>query len=181
MKILTTLAIVLLTCLPAAAQRTHDPLTGREVDQLREAAQDPDRRIGLLLEYATERLVAVERLHKLEAPSDRDVETLASLLDDMATLVDELDDNLEMYDQHGEDLRHALRRVLAAEEDFRNRLAMLDHERTMLHRRAYAAALAVASESVQQSQESSRTMLESQIARKGVLKEKPTRPAAPRE
>ncbi len=181
MKTLATTIVLLLACTLAAAQRTHDPLTTREVEQLREAAQDPERRIDLLLEYTTDRLLAVERLHKLEAPSDRDVETLASLLDDMATLVDELDDNLDMYDKHGEDLRRALRKVIAADEDFRTRLAMLDHERTMLHRRSYAAALAEAAESVQQSLESAHTMLDSQLARKGEEKEKLHHNPAPRE
>lgn len=180
MKILAALLLVLFSA-PVFAQRTHDPLNTREVDQLRDAAQDPERRIALLLEYATERLLGVERLHRADHRSDRDAETLASLLGDLATIVDELDDNLDMYDKHGEDLRRALRKVIAANEDFRKRLAELDRERTMLSRRAYAAALADATESVQQSLESARTMLDRQIARKGQEKEKSRRPAAPHE
>ena len=68
MRILAALMVAGL-CVLARAQARRDPLTAREVNQMRENAQDPAKRINLLLGFARERLLAIERLHGKPKPS----------------------------------------------------------------------------------------------------------------
>ena len=50
-------------CAGAGGQVHHDPLNPREVDELRESAQQPKMRIDLLISFARERMLAIDRLH----------------------------------------------------------------------------------------------------------------------
>lgn len=169
MKTLAALLLAGLCALPAQAQRRHDPLNEREVDQLREYAQDPMKRIDLLIEYTKARMLAVDRMRTSAKP---DAERLGDLLSDFTALVDELDSNLEMYNNHSEDLRRPLRHVLEAEAEFDKSLQALDAGATPLQKRAFAAALEDAQEAVKSSTENAKAMLADQIAKKGEEKNK---------
>jgi hypothetical protein len=166
-------AIILLfsLCAPAFAQSRHDPLNTREVEQMRENAQDPKKRVDLLLSFANERVMAIERLRTVAKPSPNDPDTLVDLLTDLAALIDELDDNLAMYNNHSEDLRKPLHRVLDAEAQFQKKLAELGESSSSTQRRRFAAALEDAADSLAASTESARAMLADQIAKKGEAKE----------
>jgi hypothetical protein len=170
-KILAAILLVAL-CAGAQAQAHHDPLNEREIDQLRETAQDPKKRIDLLIAYTRERVLAVERLRGTTKPGLEDSGKVADLLSDLAVLIDELDDNLAMYDSHSEDLRRPLRHVLDAEADFQQKLNALNDTATPLQKRRFLAALEDASDSLQSSTESARTMLADQIEKKGEEKDK---------
>ena len=125
------IAILLITLSAGAmAQSRHDPLNGHEVDQMRDTAQDPKKRVDLLLSFAHERVLAIDRLRTANKPGLNDADTISDLLADLAQLIDELDDNLSMYNGHSEDLRRPLRHVLDAESDFRKKLAALDQNAT---------------------------------------------------
>ncbi len=154
------------------AQTHNDPLTGREVDELRESAQDPKKRIDLLLSFAQERMLAVTRLRTATHPALNDPDDIADLLADLAALIDELDDNLEMYNGHSEDLRRPLHHVLDAEADLLKKLKALDENSTPLQKRRFGAALEDAVDSVQSSSESAQAMLADQIVKKGEEKSK---------
>lgn len=169
------LAVVLFVALAAGAQTKHDPLTAREVDQMRDSAQDPKKRVDLLLSFARERVMAIERLRMAAKPGPNDPSTIAELLTDLAGLIDELDDNLSMYNGHSEDLRHPLHHVLDAEADFQKKLAELDESATSAQRRRFATALADASDSLKTSSDSARAMMADQINKKGELKDKADR------
>jgi hypothetical protein len=168
--------LLLLLCAGTPAQTRHDPLTSLEVDQMRDSAQDPKRRIDLLLGFARARLLAVERLHRAANPDPRDVARAEELLGDFALLIDELDDNLAMYSKHGEDLRHHLRRVLDAEAGFQQRLEALAEHAALLQSRGVethsgmATALEEASDSLQSSSESANAMLAAEIRKRGELR-----------
>jgi hypothetical protein len=171
-------------CGVAGAQMRHDPLNAREVDQLRENAQEPKKRIDLLISFARERMLAIERMRGVAQPATQsatqpdaklgggDSDRMADLLADLAAVVDELDDNLEMYNGHSEDLRRPLRHVLEAEAEFLPKLEALNEGATPLQRRRLAAAVEDAADSVKSSSESARAMLDGQIAKKGEEKEK---------
>ncbi len=171
MKLLTALLLFTL-CAGANAQRRHDPLNDREVDQLRETAQEPQRRIDLLISYARDRVVAVDRLRSATKPGLDDPAKMAELLSDIAYLIDELDDNLSMYNGHSEDLRRSLRHVIAAESDFLVKLKALDATATPMQKRRFFAALEDASDSIRTSSESARAMLADQLEKKGEEKHK---------
>lgn len=169
-------------CAGAGAQMRHDPLNAREVDQLRESAQEPKKRIDLLISFARERVQAIEHLrsathHGVANPSTSDPALdnsgkIGDLLAELAAVIDELDDNLEMYNRHSEDLRRPLRHVLDAEADFLKTLDGLRENATALQKRHLAAALADAVDSVKNSSDSARTMLAGQIEKKGEDKNK---------
>lgn len=171
MKLFTALLLLTL-CTSAQAQGHHDPLNPREVDQLRESAQNPKVRVDLLLSFARERALAIDRLRSATKPGINDPDKIAELLADLASLIDELDDNLSMYNGHSEDLRRPLRHVLDAEAEFRKKLDALDQNATPLQQRRFAAALADAVDSLETSTESARAMLADQIAKKGEEKNK---------
>jgi hypothetical protein len=149
----------------------HDPLNEREVDQLRDSAQDPKKRIELFIEFSRERVLAIERLRSSTKPGIDDPDRISDLLADLAALVDELDDNLSMYGGHSEDLRRPLRHVLEAEAEFQRRLSALNDNATPLQRKRFAAALEDATESLQSSSESAKAMLADQLEKKGEEKE----------
>ena len=177
MRLLAALLLVL-CCSGAQAQAHHDPLSAREVDQLRETAQQPQKRIDLLLDYTLDRVLAVDRLRAAGKLSSRDAAAMTALLADIATLIDELDDNLEMYNGHSEDLRRALRHVITAEDGFQKKLAALDTATSPAQKQLFAAALADATDSISASMQSARTMLANQLAKKGEEKDKEKRDRA---
>lgn len=192
MKILAAIFLVGLLiglCAGAGAQTRHDPLNPREVDQLRESAQEPKKRIDLLISFARERMLAIERLRSAAqsatqpaaqpetqpAVTQPDIDNsgkIADLLTELAAVIDELDDNLEMYNGHNDDLRRPLRHVLDAEAEFLPKLEALSDNATSLQKRRLAAALADASDAVKSSSEGARAMLAEQIAKKGEEKNK---------
>jgi hypothetical protein len=171
---LKILAAILLfgLCAGAQAQHHHDPLNDREVEQMRESAQDPKKRIELIISFARERVLAIERLRSATKPGLDDSEKVADLLGDLASMIDELDDNLTMYGGHSEDLRRPLRHVLDAEVEFQQKLKTLNDNATPLQRKRFAAALEDATESLRSSTESARAMLADQLEKKGEEKNK---------
>ncbi len=174
MRILAALMVAGL-CVLAQAQARRDPLTAREVNQMRENAQDPTKRIDLLLGFARERLLAIEGLHGKPKPSSADAGKIADLLADLAALIDELDDNLDMYNGHSEDLRHSLRRVLEVEAEFQQKLQALNNHADPLEKRRFAESLEDATDALQGSTEGARAMLAGQLEKKGEEKNKQKR------
>lgn len=156
-------------CSGAGAQMRHDPLNPREADQLRESAPEPKTRIALLVSFARERMMAVDRLRG--AASADNSGKIADLLGELAAIIDELDDNLEMYGRRGEDLRRPLHQLLDAEAEILKKLEALNENTTALQKRSLAAALEDASDSVRASSEGARAMLAAQIAKKGAEKD----------
>ena len=168
-----TLAVLLLfvLCAGASAQLHHDPLSSLEVDQMRDTAQEPERRIDLLLGFAHARLLGVERLHVQGKSAGADLAKAEELLGDFALLIDELDDNLDAYDRHGEDLRKPLRHVLDTEAGLQQELKGLADKIAQLQAQGptvgLTAAMADATDSLQSSSESAGAMLAAEERKRG--------------
>lgn len=169
---LVLLGFLVVLCADAAAQMHHDPLNPHEVDQLRETAQLPKKRIDLLVSFARERMLAIDRLHSAPSNGQDDSGKIADLLADLAAVINEMDDNLSMYNRHSEDLRRPLRHVLDAEAEFLPKLEALDAAATPLQKRRLSAALEDALDSVKTSRENASAMLAGQIEKKGEEKDK---------
>lgn len=75
------------------AQAHRDPLNDNEADQIRNAADDPEKRVGLLLTFARARLNAFEESRRGNAP-DRS-QTMYQQLQEYADIVQEIEDNLD--------------------------------------------------------------------------------------
>ena len=163
-------AVVLILAVAAQAQFSrHDPLNAHEIELMREYAQEPQKRIELLLGFSRERMMAIDRLRAEPTP---DGTKIGDLLTEFSAVIDELDDNLAMYNSHSEDLRRPLRHVIKSEAEFQQKLKTLRESASPLQKRGFAAALDDASDALDGSAESARTMLADQLAKKGEEKDK---------
>ncbi len=113
------LALLFFPAIPLAAQLGgRDPLNQKEIDELREVAQEPDRRLKLMVEFARARLAAIDRLRgepRLAAGRGNQVH---DLLEDFTKLVDEMGDNIDDYLDRKYDLRKALKFVIEGDTEF---------------------------------------------------------------
>ena len=112
------------------AARGRDPLTSDEIDQLREAAVEPEKRLKLLADFARLRLTVIEETRTPKKPEAENARSLHDLMEDFLAVYDELDENIEMYEDRKSDLRKALKIVLLADGEFRARLDGLQHNLT---------------------------------------------------
>ncbi len=98
MKIATRIMLLLLLLSIAASAKRRDPLTESEADQLRQVAMDPYNRIKLMIKFTEARLLAIDqvRLDPKQA-ADRGKQ-IHDLLEDFASLMDEINDNLDQYE-----------------------------------------------------------------------------------
>ena len=157
--------------LPCIAQRRHDPLNENEIDELRDTAQEPAKRIKLMIGYAKARMEMIEHIRtdpKLEGPNG---EGVSKLLDDVASLVDEIDDNLDMYNQRTEDLRKPLKSIVEMDSDFQLKLRTIKESSSEAELRGFGFALENAMDSVNESADSARAMLADQVSKRGKAKE----------
>jgi hypothetical protein len=125
---------------PCTAMARHDPLTSDEIDQLREAALDPEKRLKLYADFARLRFTAIENARLPKKPDAgktdagkfdaEDPRSLHDLMEDFLAVYDELDENIGTYEDRRADLRKALRIVLLADNEFHARLQGLQHNLT---------------------------------------------------
>lgn len=113
------LALVMFS--PAWAR--HDPLNNVEIDQLREAAQEPNDRLKLIVKFARARLESLEQaLTDPNLKADERADRIHELIEDFTTIYDELGDNLDMYSDQKADFRKAMHVVIEGDSEFQNRL-----------------------------------------------------------
>jgi hypothetical protein len=120
------IGIVLLLCLamPVLAQRRSDPLTSEEVDQLRETAVEPEKRMKLYVDFARARLVKLEQMRGDPKVTDRPHQT-HNMLEEFLTVYNEMNDNLENFEGRNADLRKALKAVIEGDTEFQAKLRAL--------------------------------------------------------
>jgi hypothetical protein len=167
---------VLLLCfattgLSVLAQHHRDPLNEDEVNKLREAAQEPEKRMKLYIGFAKSRMEMIEHMRTDPKLMGQDDSDMVDRLKDIATLVDEIDDNLDDYNDKTQDLRKPLKSVIEMDSDFQLKLTELKRTSTPEQLRNYGIALEDATDSVSESADSARALLEDQLAKRGAVKE----------
>ncbi len=159
---------------PLSAQR-RDPLTDKESDELRELAQEPLKRLKLLIKFATERLDNVERMRVEPKVADRG-KKIHDALEDFRQIVDELDDNIDDYSQKQSDIRKVLNEVVSAETNFDMRLKDFketgESPKHMDEYKLYSYALEDAIESINLSLSDAKKTLDEQNAALSTAKKK---------
>lgn len=160
-------AVTLLLSFPLRSQvRDRDPLTEKEVDQLRESAIEPEKRLKLMVEFTKARMVAVEQLRSDPKMAKDRGQKVHDLLEDIATLVDEVDDNVENYNERSADLRKPLKQVVEMDSEFQAKLrelkATAEDPKNVDEAAEYKFALEDAIDSVNRSADSTRKLLEEQ-------------------
>ena len=142
--------ILLLSAFPALAQRSQrDPLNAKEVNELRETNQEPEKRLPLIVRFARERLDAA--LAARNNPKLAEAERTATIQDsvqDFVSIYDELGDNLDMYTDQKEDLRKPLKLVIAGDGEFKVKLEQLRRGASPEEMKTYGFALTSALEAV---------------------------------
>jgi hypothetical protein len=115
------MVLLLLGAMGFAQENRRDPLNDLEVDKLRDAAQTPDVRLKLYVEFARARLEKLRQVHADPKAQDRD-EQCRGALQDFLDIFDELDDNVDTFADRGDDLRKALKPVIEADTEFGSKL-----------------------------------------------------------
>jgi Skp family chaperone for outer membrane proteins len=159
---IVTLSLIFLTSL-SPAQRRNDPLTQPEIDQLRDAAVEPEMRMKLYVQFARARLVTLEQMRTDPKTKDRAHQT-HQMLEDFVTLYNELNDNLDNFEARKSDLRKALKVIIEGDNEFQAKLrALQDDARSSKEENAeYRFVLSEAIESVDSNTEDHRKLLAEQ-------------------
>jgi hypothetical protein len=97
----------------SSAQDKSDPLTPAEVEKVREVADQPIERVKLYMTFIQQRTDAIA-----EMVGDTRIQNkppkIRKLLEEYTRLVDELQDNLDNYDETHDDVRKALKELVPA-------------------------------------------------------------------
>jgi hypothetical protein len=111
------------------AQHQEDPLSPDEVTQIRDAAQAPEQRLKLYVNFAAARLDAAARSQtdpKVKNPAQE----VHDHLQDFLNIYDELDENIDTYADRQDDLRKALKTVIEGDTEFQAKLRALEASTT---------------------------------------------------
>ena len=110
-----TLAItgvcLLLALVPSFAQSKKDPLTDQQIEDVREAGDKPLERIKLFVGYVDERAKEIHSLNADPIAQNKAVR-MHNLFDEFTRLCDELQDNMDNFDQQHADLRKVLKEIV---------------------------------------------------------------------
>src|ERR1700758_477061 len=161
------LASSLLIAVPLWTQvHDRDPLTEKEVDQLRETAIEPEKRLQLMMDFTRARMTSVDQLRSdPKAGKDRG-KKIHDLLEDVGSLVDEIDDNVENYNERNADLRKPLKQIVQMDSEFQSKLrelrAYMDDPNNTTEADDYKFAVEDVTESINQSADSTRKLLDEQ-------------------
>jgi hypothetical protein len=109
---ITGVCLTLLMSVGGFCQSRKDPLNDREIEEVREAGDDPPARIKLFVGYIDERAKAI---HSLSAdPIAQNKESrLHDLLEEFTRLSDDLQDNMDQFEEQHADMRKELKEVVA--------------------------------------------------------------------
>jgi hypothetical protein len=163
-RVLALFAAMLMLCAPAFAGR--DPLTDEEVDQLRETAQMPNKRIELFIKFITARMLAIQQVGADPKLTDRPKQ-IHDLLEDFNYLTDQLDDNLDMYSRQKADFRKSLKKAIEAYSDWQVKLRTLKETTKPDELKEFSFSLETAVENVNAGADTTRELLaEQEAARK---------------
>lgn len=95
------------------AQRERDPLTPQEADQIAFLRDQPNPRIELFQKFIQQRIDAIKAIGP--SPRENDLKArLHNLYRAFTSLSDELQDNLETFDDAHADIRKSLKKLIAA-------------------------------------------------------------------
>jgi hypothetical protein len=162
MRLLTGVLVASMLAIPAWAQRTaRDPLTDAEVDQMREAADLPNKRLELLVRFARERVFDVESAQS-ESKGTAKVQQIHDTLEDFIAILDEIEDNITMYGEHNADMRKGLKLVIEADSEWQLKLRQIKEKSPPEELQQYSFVLINATDTVGDSATNARETLQEQ-------------------
>ena len=154
--------LVSLTSLGGAQVKNRDPLTEQEVDQMRETADFPNKRLELMIGFARGRMKSIDDLRTAsKIPPDRPAK-IHDLLQDFLALLDEMDDNIDMYGAHKTDIRKGLKLLIEADSEWQLQLRQIKDQSPPEELQQYSFVLTNAKEAVNDSAKDTRETLDEQ-------------------
>jgi hypothetical protein len=106
-----TLLAIAPVFLPAWTQSRKDPLTEQQIEDVREAGDQPLVRIKLFVGYVDERAKEIHSLNADAIAQNKNVR-MHNLFDEFTRLSDELQDNMDAFNQEHADLRKVLKEIV---------------------------------------------------------------------
>src|SRR5208282_1912633 len=94
-------------------------------DQMREAADYPNKRLELMIRFGRERLAMIDLLRTDSSSASTRPKQIHDLLQDFMMLLDETDDNVDMYASHNADMRKGLKLLIEADSEFQLKLRQI--------------------------------------------------------
>lgn len=129
---------------------------------MRESADWPDKRLELMVGFARERMNKIDQLRAdAKSAKDRPMQ-VHDLLEDFIALLDEIEDNIEMYGSHKADMRKGLTLTIEASSEWQNKLRRLKEQSPPEELEQYAFVLANASDAVKDMSDDTREELQEQ-------------------
>src|SRR6201996_8235867 len=96
---------------PLFAKSRNDPLTEQQIEDVREAGDEPVQRIKLFVGYVEERVNGIHSLTTEVGAQNRSVR-MHNLLDEFTRLSDDLEDNMDNFNDEHADLRKVLKEIV---------------------------------------------------------------------
>jgi hypothetical protein len=93
------------------AQSKKDPLTEQQVEDVREAGTDPPQRIKLFAGYIEDRTTEIHTLNTDRGAQNKGVR-IHQQLEEFTRLADDLEDNMDNFNEQHADLRKVLKEVI---------------------------------------------------------------------
>jgi hypothetical protein len=94
------------------AQQKKEPLTERQIEEVREAGDQPGVRIKLFVGYVDERAKEIHTLNADARAQNKGVQ-MHNLFEEFTQLSDELEDNMDAFNEEHADLRKVLKEAIA--------------------------------------------------------------------
>ncbi|MFZ0273002.1 MAG: hypothetical protein WB524_23035 [Acidobacteriaceae bacterium] len=128
------------------AQDQNDPLSEDEIQQIRDNKTNPNERIKLYQKFIDQRLDAIRQLSGPKSDNER--AQVRDKLEEFTRLCDELQDNLDTYDEAHADIRKSLKELVADTARWPDALkaAGADPSYDFAHKTALEAAKSAADE-----------------------------------
>lgn len=157
---------LLLTLLPLGAvnisAQKRDPLNEKEVDEMRESADLPDKRLETLVTFTRARVTAIEQLQANgKTAKDRPMQ-IHDLLEDFTALLDEIEDNIDMYGSHNADMRKGLTLLIEADSEWQLKLRRLKEQSPPEELDQFSFALTNATDAAKDTADDARQELQQQ-------------------
>jgi len=161
-RLLISLVVLVGSLAQAGLAQHRDPLNDKEIDEMREAADDPNKRLELMVTFARARITAIDQLQADTKNARNRPAQIHDLLQDFTALLDETEDNIEVYSSHKTDMRKGLKLLIEATSEWQLKLRTLKEKSPPEELEQYSFVLANAVDAVKDSAEDARKTLQEQ-------------------
>jgi ABC-type transporter Mla subunit MlaD len=108
---------MVLAMAPAFAQSRKDPLTEQQAEAVREAGDQPLERVKLFVGYVDDRAKEIHTVNADPIAQNKNAR-IHNLLDEFTRLSDDLQDNMDQYNEQHADLRKVLKEIITKTDEW---------------------------------------------------------------